>query len=513
MNTLKELQERLSAYAPTVIKDNGANFTACRLAAAGEKPRAEFYTMIVTREESTALALSGEATNCVAVIGGQDRTRFLKCACSVVFFPADVQLSALMDDIALLLTDAAHYTQARQRLTDEILKRADIQRLTLVAEELLDAPVAVFDVASAPLAMGKRFQSLQNDAALQEYQSRGYISYRFAEGNMYRSFIRTLENATQPFTFRYPDGSMLPRRTHKIYLENRHVAHCSMILERELTDTDDEILALFCQLVGLELERSSYNPYLHTPDSILLRHLLDGAYKSEQEFTARAELYHWKLSRNLYVLNLPRRRSSVARAQIRLIPAILIQEVYSKLLPHVRSMHPLVLPERTLILLDAERSGILERSFQELDESFRADGIICAISNRFGNILEFESQVEQTELLLHALAYSDAQAGLLHGGNQFLPRILYSLQDRGLRQFCPQPLLDLWEQGGRELLHTAYVYLEVGSSVKEAAAQLFIHRNTLLRRLTKFQEQTGLTLTRGEDVLKVLLTYQFLTNS
>lgn len=517
MDILKKLENQLQAYRPELVKNNGSFLATCRVAR-GEAPRdgAEFHTVLITSGDAEGYAHAGEESNCVAVIGGEDRSRFAQSAASVVFFPADTDPDALCGAVSQLLSDAAVYARARQRLSDAYFDRADVKRLVVLAEELLDAPIGVFDIASTPVALGERFKRLNGDAAFREYQDKGYISFRFAEKNMYRDFLHVLESASKPFTFRYSSKHMLTRRVHKIYLNGAYVAHCSMILrdDVDIPEVKDEVLAFLCQLIRLELERLSYNPYKLRPDGVLLQELLDGAYPTEQAFEARAELYGWKLKRNFHVINVPRRITfNGGQNRPQLMPAILIQELIFRMPSKVHAVRHLVQSERILMLVDMKQPCTAEEFSRGMDGFFRDGGMTCALSNRFENILDFGKQVQHTELLIQAALCSGDASGLLHSGNRFFQSLVYALRELSPRQLCPPELLALWDQGstGQELMRTAHTYLEAGGSVKEAAAQLFIHRNTLLRRLTRFQEQTGLDLTRGEDAFKVFFSYRFIT--
>lgn len=56
------------------------------------------------------------------------------------------------------------------------------------------------------------------------------------------------------------------------------------------------------------------------------------------------------------------------------------------------------------------------------------------------------------------------------------------------------PLVDYDRQRGSDLVRTLSVYFETGTNASEAADRLFLHRNSLLYRLERIQELTGLDL-------------------
>ena len=66
------------------------------------------------------------------------------------------------------------------------------------------------------------------------------------------------------------------------------------------------------------------------------------------------------------------------------------------------------------------------------------------------------------------------------------------------------PLLSY--ENGEELIRTLYAYFERNGNLKKTANALYIHRNTLLYRLERIQEITGLNLDNPETRLALQLT-------
>lgn len=73
----------------------------------------------------------------------------------------------------------------------------------------------------------------------------------------------------------------------------------------------------------------------------------------------------------------------------------------------------------------------------------------------------------------------------------------------------------LKDKSSQELLNTVKAYLDNNLNVSEASRVLYIHRNTLMYRLDKFNKMTGLDCSRFEVGMKVgiaLLILQFIEN-
>ncbi|WP_149182510.1 CdaR family transcriptional regulator [Streptomyces sp. TRM49041] len=74
-----------------------------------------------------------------------------------------------------------------------------------------------------------------------------------------------------------------------------------------------------------------------------------------------------------------------------------------------------------------------------------------------------------------------------------------------LAQGVLRPLYDLDPADRETLLGTVGVWIENGGSAVRAAQHMFCHRNTVLNRLRRFEQITGLTLTRPRDLVHLTL--------
>lgn len=82
-----------------------------------------------------------------------------------------------------------------------------------------------------------------------------------------------------------------------------------------------------------------------------------------------------------------------------------------------------------------------------------------------------------------------------------------------LLSYCSPQLLELVEhdkENQSDLVTTLYIYLENYGNTTKAAAQLFIHKNTLLYRLAKIKDILNCDLTHGEDIYKMMMGLRIL---
>ena len=67
------------------------------------------------------------------------------------------------------------------------------------------------------------------------------------------------------------------------------------------------------------------------------------------------------------------------------------------------------------------------------------------------------------------------------------------------------PLVDYDRKRGSDLIRTLSVYFDTGTNASETADRLFLHRNSLLYRLERIQELTGLDLKESDARLALQL--------
>ena len=67
------------------------------------------------------------------------------------------------------------------------------------------------------------------------------------------------------------------------------------------------------------------------------------------------------------------------------------------------------------------------------------------------------------------------------------------------------PLVDYDHHRGSDLIKTLTVYFDTGTNASETADRLFLHRNSLLYRLERIGELTGLNLKESDARLALQL--------
>lgn len=90
-------------------------------------------------------------------------------------------------------------------------------------------------------------------------------------------------------------------------------------------------------------------------------------------------------------------------------------------------------------------------------------------------------------------------------GNLGIYRLIYELDAETCLQFLKETLGNDFfrDKSGPELLTTLRAFLDNNMNISEASRALYIHRNTLLYRMEKFNKLTGLDASRFDDGVRI----------
>lgn len=86
-----------------------------------------------------------------------------------------------------------------------------------------------------------------------------------------------------------------------------------------------------------------------------------------------------------------------------------------------------------------------------------------------------------------------------------LERLVYSIPDAQRQRFIEDTGSQISLMQDEEILSTLDTFFQLDCNVSETAKRLYIHRNTLLYRLDKFKQETGLDVRRFHDAVIVKL--------
>ena len=330
--------------------------------------------------------------------------------------------------------------------------------------------------------------------------------------NSTRELTSLLANNRDPFFHTLEEFPTQARRLmFKIVANGEIVGHCAaMEFDEPFCESDIEIMRNTALLVGLELERTSAGSLNTGVDSVIFKELYNREFSSLQELKLRTAPHGWRVEGNFFLLSILLERSAKGMNGVN---AILFANTLSRHFPEgCVDVKVYSDAKRILFLLNIDSVAKYKEIYLFLREYLESEGLQGAISALFTDILELRRMADVNDRILSTGAVMDCGQALLDVNDLFFPLIgsaLYTsqlnyddftLEINKLRQYD--------EKYGTDLLETLYTYLDTGRSVTKTAKRLYLHRNTVMRRLERFTEVTGYDLDEGEWLYKIYVAFR-----
>jgi len=276
---------------------------------------------------------------------------------------------------------------------------------------------------------------------------------------------------------------------------------------RPFRGLDYELLNRFAKIVAIEMEKNEfYKDNKGVMYSYFLADLLSGKLQNQKSIEQRMKILNWKMYKyfQLVVINDPKNglqedKIQFIGSEVRNIISDCRWTYYKK--------------DFVLFLSRPSEEMTTQHERMEFRRFISENKLSAGVSSAFLSLHDTFRYYTQ------ALRSSDSGGRINHGGGVFyydemlpycIAMLLSKRYDLGdFRPACLEKIQCYDEENGTCLLETLEQYLlHVGDPV-EASKALNIHRNTLLYRINKIKEFTGIDLGNGDERLKIQLWLKF----
>lgn len=388
----------------------------------------------------------------------------------------------------------------------ELLRCRTLQDLLDKARRRLKSPLILADLTFHVLAITK--DTTIDDPRWIQINNEGYVPLNIVNLSLYQSALRS-------------DAPMLSTDSTGL-----SIVRCAVSQEGKLigyllsprysgppTQEDLDLMQVLSDLCALRMQKDLH--YAEYPENMLeffVSDLLNGAIHDEQKILDRCRFFQWNLKMPYRVLTI--RPSGKAEA-----------EEGGDYLELERQKDALQrqFPEATEFLYGSQIKMVIHVYDQTTQDSLILREISAFLKER--NLM---AGVSQTAYHLRNLSGRHQQAmkalemgQLLDGAGPLFYYDNYSIyyclelcaSQVNLLQLCHSAVLKLESydrKNGTELLGTLHAYLSCHSNVSEAATSLYIHRNTLSKRLEKINDLIHVDFGDAETVFHLMFSYRLL---
>lgn len=392
-------------------------------------------------------------------------------------------------------------------LTQIVLENQGLDKLALVLAGLVDRTILIFN---------REFQveAVSDPLLAQEYGNRSPEAFPDLRKHLIPIPFSTL--------FQFSGNEVLPPLVLCPILTGRKTYGYIAVLGT--TDLkEQEMIALshgttVCALVMLKDIAVSEAEARIRGD--FLDDLLNGSLPSEEALIRRAEAVGYDVNKGyaLAVIDIDPFRTDISEPTEtdsqhvkRKLLAAVNRLLSSRGYRHMAKMKR----DAVVLLLQSEPSNgtdFYQRMTQflhsELRKALQGLTISIGVSRPYRNLQDIPKSYEEADKALRIARLVWQQNAIAFYADLGIYRFLLSADPNELRILYEETALPLVEQDEKhkgELVRTAEVYLRSHGNIKEAAAELFIHRHTLRYRLQRIEAILGLDLDRADERLRLQL--------
>lgn len=404
---------------------------------------------------------------------------------------------------ALSLLDRAGRAEGAQAaVTRALFRGVSVQEMISLAARILGNPVLIQDTTTRLLAFDASPEAAARDEVIFQLLNRGFVTAELFQKNNYARVLKNIEAAPQAFLSTSP--LKYDRIIRRLTVKQQYMGWVlTAALEHPFSDGDLAIMDFIGDALTILMERESPIP-VSGERVLLLKELLTSNTYTEERFLKQAAGFSWKLSGRYFTAVLstdPRIPEKSPRT------VMAYKNHLSLLFPDMVSFFH----EEQLVLF-FDRPGT-QQVKETLAPFLTKYGLTAAMSDVFHGIMEFPDRLSQASSVLAIGRRLGRREPLMLCSDYIMYLAVERLADSGsVKYYCLSELLDIvcYDKAyGTEYGLTIRTYMD-SLNITTAAAALHIHRNTLIYRLEKIREISGLDITDPALYHRMALTFLIL---
>lgn len=322
------------------------------------------------------------------------------------------------------------------------------------------------------------------------------------------------------------NGKYIERRTIPIVIDNVDYGFIFIWLDdRVLSPIDNMLIESYVHIIALEFVKrlSLYNMEsnykLEFFDNLLSSNKNNQANALEK---AKNFNFNKELKYALIIISLKDMYKQIKQAENNMN---LIQDSISSLMfiinRKIKHQNANIIyvdkSDRILILFGSENSKsdtiiknevkcFCEDILKETQKRFHKNQLIMGIGRAYKGVSELYKSHEQAKLIVENLSLAKI-GNIIHYDDLGIYRILsYDGLQNELMEFCIdniKPLIDYDKDNKTEFIKTLKIYFECNGNMKKISEKMYMHYNTIIYRLQKIREITGVNIDDSDSRLNL----------
>ena len=279
------------------------------------------------------------------------------------------------------------------------------------------------------------------------------------------------------------------------------------------TQEELDLLMLLSDLCSLRMQKDMH--YAEYPEDMLeffVSDLLNGAITDEQKILDRCKFFRWDLKMPYRVLTIcPKKRTELDAGS----DYLTLNQQRLRLLEAFPSATAFLYGNQIKLIIHVHdqttRDALIMKSLQQF---LTQHDMVAGVSQTAYRAKSLSARHQQAMKALNMGQLLCGTGPLFYYDNYSVYHCLeLCSQQTELLRLCHSAVLKLESydrKNGTELLGTLHAYLACHQNISEAAASLYVHRNTLSKRLDKIGDLISVDLTNAETVFHLMFSYRIL---
>ncbi|MDD3401947.1 MAG: helix-turn-helix domain-containing protein [Hespellia sp.] len=436
-----------------------------------------------------------------------DFSLYQNSAFNITYFGADVRPDELFNTSLENLTELQQVTSGMHILLNALFSGNGLQYLVDTAAHLFENPIYVVDLQHKYLAISSGI--VPDNDFFREESASGYIS---EAGIISIRNNRLDEKVRQNKTAYYYVNEIVQKGMliDAVHIQGIEIGHVMMMeSEHPFREFDQDFFHRFCELVSIELQKdSAYANNKGVMYSYFLADLLKNPEENVAQVAQRLTNLGYNLKEYLYILAIPSTSYHSSNTRLDVITnhlrTILTSSIYA------------IYEDSIVFLISKERySGVSDYELNRLTDFLKANQLKAGFSNFFESLSDAPRFYRQALKAVSLGTKLNDPSPLCNYSDYYMYEMLelYEKSDAEIRFLIHPGLMQLYyydHEKNSDLLHTLREYLEYPGQPAKVAANLNIHKNTLLYRMGKIKDITGCQFECGADYMNFNFSFNIM---
>ncbi|MBE6123382.1 MAG: hypothetical protein E7190_11830 [Erysipelotrichaceae bacterium] len=410
----------------------------------------------------------------------------------------------LFGTIRSVFKDEKRAPEVTQILLNELYENRNLHHILSTASNIFENSVLLNDVTFNVIA--KVYKTQEGNDILEKITGLGYIRMDTVDEMRYSNIFMQIrdsdkylfsyqKSADKNWLFRSVHINHIPAADIAVISDNRPFRYIDLITIDQLS----KILSIYMQKIDF-FKTSEDSAF-----SYLMNLILEGSLSRQEIITERFQATGITLKDNLWCAAIDFSDPVSSRADLNYLVSQL-----SRIVPECRWI--VYKGKGAALITSAVSTCFSEHSLNQLRYFVQENRLNIGVSEMFHNPSEIPSYYLQA---LHAcrtiLPSSRTEPVRFFSEVKIYYLVKQIIKDSAGKEFLYPPLLQLEAYDAEEhteLMETLKIYVFSGKSISASVKELNIHRNSLLYRLKRIQEITGISFDSGEDLFQIMLHFK-----